>query len=179
MSGSVGLDVGNRKLFDNFLIDEAAAVFETQHIFAGSDRLDYLQDMLLDLSLRYEWQLEAWAVFPNHYHFVGRSPGDATTLTRFLKHLHGKSSIDANRWDAKAGRQVWFKFWDTRLTYHRSYLARLNYVHQNAVHHGLVKTASAYRWCSARWFERTCSDAQVRTIYSMPIDDLNEIDVEL
>jgi len=31
---------------------------------------------------------------------------------------------------SKGGRTVWFQFWDTKLTYERSYLARLNYVHQ-------------------------------------------------
>jgi putative transposase len=61
-------------------------------------------------------------------------------------------------------------FWETRLTHQRSYLARLNYVHQNAVRHGLVKVASLYPWCSAGWFEQTASRAQVRTIYGIAGD---------
>jgi hypothetical protein len=35
----------------------------------------------------------------------------------------------------------------------KSWLARLNYVHQNAVKHGLVPIAHQYPWCSAPWFE--------------------------
>ena len=35
----------------------------------------------------------------------------------------------------------------------KSYLARLNYVHQNPVKHGLVRVANQYRWCSAAWLE--------------------------
>src|ERR1700689_3090201 len=31
--------------------------------------------------------------------------------------------------------------------------ARLHYVHRNPVHHGLVRAATAYPWCSAAWFE--------------------------
>jgi hypothetical protein len=30
--------------------------------------------------------------------------------------------------------------------------ARLHYVHQNAVKHGLVQQANQYRWCSAAWW---------------------------
>jgi hypothetical protein len=39
---------------------------------------------------------------------------------------------------------VWYNFRDTRLTYEKSYLARLNYVYQNAVKHGLVPVANQY-----------------------------------
>ena len=78
-----------------------------------------------------------------------------------------------NRLDQSPGREVWFNFWDAKLTYERSYLARLNYVHQNAVKHGLVQVANRYAWCSASWFERTASLSAVKTIYSFKTDKLN------
>ena len=43
--------------------------------------------------------------------------------------------------------------WDRELTFEKSYLARLNYVHHNPVHHKLVPVTGEYAWCSARWFE--------------------------
>jgi putative transposase len=76
---------------------------------------------------------------------------------------------------------VWHNFRETRLTYMKSYLARLNYVHQNPVKHGLVRVANEYPWCSAGWFEQTVTPAQVRTIYSFGSDRLNvndDFDVE-
>ena len=54
---------------------------------------------------------------------------------------------------------MWHNFWDTKLTFEKSYLARLNYVHQNAVKHVLVPAANQYRWCSAAWFEQTATRA--------------------
>jgi len=60
----------------------------------------------------------------------------------------------------------------SKITFERSYFARLNYVHQNAVHHGLVRVANQHPWCSAAWFERTATPAQVKTIYSFKIDKL-------
>jgi putative transposase len=77
---------------------------------------------------------------------------------------------------------VWHNYWETRLTYQRSYLARLNYVHQNPVKHGLVPVASQYRWCSAAWFERTASTAQVKSIYRFKVDQVrvrDDFDPEL
>ncbi|MGA7274814.1 MAG: hypothetical protein WBX14_08225, partial [Candidatus Udaeobacter sp.] len=67
-------------------------------------------------------------------------------------------------------RKVWHNFWDTKLSYQKSYLARLNYVHQNAVKHGLAQLASQYPWCSARWFEGVASPAMVRSIYRFKTD---------
>ena len=73
-------------------------------------------------------------------------------LDRFLKHLHGNAARKLNDMDDTIGRDVWYNFWETKLTYERSYLARLNYVHQNPVKHGLVRVANQYQWCSAAWF---------------------------
>jgi len=38
--------------------------------------------------------------------------------------------------------------------------------------HGLVANAAMYPWCSAGWFERTASPAQVNKIYGVKIDGL-------
>ena len=89
-----------------------------------------------------------------------------------LAQLHRKTAAWVNRLDAAKGRHVWHNFWETKLTYERSYLARLNYCHQNAVKHEVVNIANQYRWCSARWLERTASAAQVKTIYGFPVTEL-------
>ena len=147
-----------------------------QHFFHGEERLDLLEGKLLELARQYEWHPEAWAVFSNHYHFVAHSPPKADGLKNFLRELHAETATSINRLDGSAGRQVWFNYWETQLTYERSYFARLNYVHQNAVKHGLVPVANQYRWCSAAWFEKTATPAQVGTIYSFKIDRLRVLD---
>jgi putative transposase len=135
--------------------------------------LSLLEDELLTLALRYHWQLEAWAVFVNHYHFVARGHAQEGRLDKFLKHLHSNTARKVNQLDDRGGRSVWHNFWDTKLTYERSYLARLNYVHQNAVRHGLVSVSNQYPGCSASWFELTVSPAMGKTIYSFKVDKLN------
>jgi len=122
------------------------------------------------------WQLEAWAVFPNHYHFVAHSPerdDGAKGLSTMLAQLHRKTAIWVNGLDDAKGRHVWHNFWETKLTYERSYLARLNYCRQNAVKHGVVRVANQYRWCSAAWFERTATAAQVKTVYGFRVDEMS------
>ena len=142
-----------------------AATYFKAHHFRGSKRLEVLQRGLFTVTAKYGWALEAWAVFSNHYHFVAKSPEDPSTLEAMLGMLHVKLSGWVNKLDATPGRKVWHNYRETQLTYERSYLARLNYTHQNPVRHGLVTKASEYPWCSASWFERHTTKAMAESIY--------------
>ena len=153
-----------------------AGTYLKQHFFKGDEWLTCLERMLLSLARQYGWNLEAWAVFSNHYHFIAQSPPDASTLKRFLSRLHTQTAIAVNQRDGTPGRKVWFNFWDLRLTFEKSYLARLHYVHANAVRHKLVLAANQYLWCSAAWFKRTATAATVKTIYGFKIDRLEMLD---
>jgi putative transposase len=121
---------------------------------------------LLNTAEKHSWKLQAWAVFPNHYHFVAISPGDAPSLRTLIQELHSLTAREINRLDRTPSRKVWFEYWDSRITFEKSYFARLSYVHQNAIHHGLVSLARDYPWCSAAWFERTANTGLYRTIAS-------------
>jgi putative transposase len=153
-----------------------AGTYLKAHYFYAPQRLDVLHRGLLSVTRDFSWDLEAWAVFSNHYHFVAHSPRnseDASSLSQMLGLLHARTAGWINRLDGEPKRKVWHNFWDTKLTYEKSYLARLNYVHQNAVKHGLVPVANQYQWCSARWFEQIASPAMVRSIYRFKIDQLS------
>jgi len=150
-----------------------AGTLHKQRIFDSPAKLDLLERLLLSLAKECHWQLEAWAILSNHYHFVARGAPDSIPMKDFLRELHSRSARSINDSDDAKARTVWHNCWDTRLTFQHSYLARLNYVHQNPVRHGLVALANQYRWCSAAWFERIASPAQVKTIYSMKIDKVN------
>ena len=136
-----------------------AGTLHKQRLFDTPAKLDLLERMLLSVAKKYVWQLEAWAALVNHYHFVARGAPDSKPMREFLRELHSRAAIELNRMDGVEGRTVWHNFRDTRLTYQYSYLARLSYVHQNAVKHGLVPVANQYPWCSAAWFERVASPA--------------------
>jgi putative transposase len=144
-----------------------ASTLHKKHLFVGDERLRYLETSIFHYARLHSWNLEAWAVFPNHYHLIAVSPDltdpDAgrAALTAFLKQLHSETARGLNRIDNTAGRQVWFQFRDTCLTYEKSYYARLNYVHNNPVKHGLVARAELYPYCSARWFQ-TSADPSFR-----------------
>lgn len=161
------------RLSDNAVYFVTAATLHKQLLFEAPDKRDLLERHLLTMAKTFGWQLEAWAVFANHYHFVARGNPVSKNLRELIHDLHGVTARELNLMDNVKNRQVWFNFYDTRLTVQHSYLARLNYVRQNAVKHKLVPVANQYRWCSAGWFERVASPAQIKTIYRLKIDRVN------
>jgi putative transposase len=96
-----------------------AATYLKAHHFESARRLRVLQRGLLTVAAQFGWQLEAWAVFSNHYHFVGHSPenaDDASGLTATLRVLHVKTAEWVNKLDKTPKRKVWYNFRETRLT---------------------------------------------------------------
>jgi putative transposase len=143
--------------------------------FAGPERLTLLRDRLHALAAHYGWRLEAWAVLANHYHIVAHSPAaedNAESLRRWLTHLHADTARAVNRLDSTPGRQVWQNYRETLLTFEKSYLARLHYTHTNPVHHGLVRVAADYAWCSAAEFAAATTPAWQQTIASFSFTEI-------
>jgi putative transposase len=152
------------------------------HRLADSSMKDWFETTLFDLVEEYGWRLEAWCVLSNHYHVVAHSPEgvkSAESLRTMVQKLHSLTTKELNRRENRPGRtRLWQNYRETHVTYQRSYLARLNYVHQNAVHHGLVRDASHWKWCSAKKFKESVSPAWLKTIASFNYDEIAAEDGE-
>ncbi len=117
------------QLSENGAYFVTAGTYLKAHHFRTPQRLEVLERGLLTVTRDFSWELEAWAVFSNHYHFVAHSRSDsknASSLSQMLGILHTRTAGWINQLDKTPGRKVWHNFWDTRLTYQKSYLARLN-----------------------------------------------------
>jgi len=140
----------------NLLQDDAVKQFVLQTLF---DRADLLG-----------WEMQAWAILHNHYHFIAQSPKDSSTLSKLIRQLHSITAIEINKLEGVSGRQVWHNYWDTCLTYEKSYLARLHYVHMNPVKHGLVDNPMDYPYCGYRWFIEQGDNELKNMVFNQPID---------
>ena len=148
-----------------------------KHLFRTTSRLDALSGGLIKYAKKHGWRLQAWAVFSNHYHFVGLSPAEgAENLESFMREFHSRSARWVNHEDGVTGRQVWHNYWETHLTFENSYFARLNYVHSNAVKHGLVTEPKKYPWCSAGWLEKNTPKSFRETLESFKTDRVKVAD---
>ncbi len=97
-----------------------------------------------------------------------------------IRKLHALATMELNRWENQPGRtRLWQNFRETHLTHQKSYLARLHYVHQNAVHHQLVAVGSDWKWCGAGKFKKAVVPAWVETISSFKYDEIAASDGDI
>jgi putative transposase len=87
-----------------------AATYQKFLHFSTSDRLQHLHDTLLQLAKNYNWELQAWAVLANHYHFIAQSPSDPKNLPAFLSQLHTTTARYINEQDNTPSRKVWYQY---------------------------------------------------------------------
>lgn len=68
------------RLSDHGTYIVTAGTLHKEHLFRRPECLDLLESAILRCAKRFGWQLEAWAVFSNHYHFVAHAEADAQDL---------------------------------------------------------------------------------------------------
>ncbi len=152
------------------------AILHNQHLLKEERKKQLLLEALLERSELLGWSIEAWAILNNHYHFIAKAPEKVGTLSKLIRQVHSITAIQLNRWDNASSRQVWFNYWDSCLTYEKSYLARLHYIHMNPVKHGLIDDAFNYPFCSYRWFTEQGDSDLKEQVFKQPTDHLHVVD---
>jgi putative transposase len=157
----------------NALYIVTAATYQKLRLFDTPAKRDFMVQKLFEEADRQEWRLEAWAVMANHYHFVARASSDPAALRAMIQALHSRSAIGLNAMNEEHRQRVWYQYWDSCITYERSYFARLNYVHTNPVKHGIVANAGDYPWCSMAWFLRNADENHRRSVLAACSDGIS------
>ncbi len=152
------------------------SIYQKQNLMQESKYKEFFLKTLFEKANLFGWQMEAWSALNNHYHFISQAPTDSTSLPKWVQQVHSITAIQFNRWDNTPGRHVWQNYWDTCLTYEKSYLTRLRYVHENPVKHGLVENAAEYPYCSYKWFIEQGDNDLTEKVMSQPIDKVNVFD---
>lgn len=150
-----------------------SGTYKKARFLDSTEKLDFVLKTLFSTADEFGWRLEAWAIMKNHYHFIATPPDDPTTLKRFIQKFHSVTSIEINKMDGVRGRKVWFQYWDSLITFEKSYLARLNYVHHNPVRHRIVEDARTYPWCSAAWFAEKAPVEFRKKVIEAKVDKIN------
>ena len=96
------------------------------------------------------WTLEDWVILHNHYHLMANAPENAETLSAIIRDIHKFTAmwLKKNIPKTKSVEKIWWNYWDTCITYEKSYFARLNYIWFNPVKHKLVEKAEDWKFGS-------------------------------
>ena len=149
------------------------ATYKKRSLLNTHDKLAHFQGILFERLLKAGWTLGAWAILSNHYHFIAQAPANPANLSSMIRAIHSISGKYINSLDNTPGRRVWYNYWDTCITSEVSYLARLHYVHMNAVKHGIVDNSEDYPFCSYRWFITQANPNFSKRVFSQPFETVN------
>ena len=149
-----------------------AACYEHKHIPGKSYlRMSDCESGVLAVCEEFSESIYSWCILPNHYHVLVRT-SQIKDLRYGLGLFHGRSSFKWNGEDDSRGRQVWHNCFERRIKSERHFYASLNYVLNNAVHHGYVERWQDWSWSNAEeYLERVGIDRATEIWREYPILD--------
>lgn len=159
------LKTPSRKLHEKGTYAVTGETTKKAHLLDKPEKLDLVQKILIDLTLEFKWELQAWSIFSNHYHILISSK-IPENLDRFIESFHNKTTEILNSFDSTEKRKVWAQYSVNRIVMQASHYAFLNFIHYNSIKHGLGPNAATYRWCSAGWFQTVNDPDYVKKIRS-------------
>jgi putative transposase len=98
------------------------------------------------------WRIDDWVILNDHYYLMLESPdytvkgSGPKTIADFMNNFHRFTAlwIRKNNNSFKNVKRIFNNYWDTCITYERSYFARINYLYFNPVKHGYVDHPAKY-----------------------------------
>ncbi|HKQ38514.1 MAG TPA: hypothetical protein VJ063_10585 [Verrucomicrobiae bacterium] len=149
-----------------------AACYEHQaYIGYSTERLRSFCDQLMCAINESSGSIHGWCVLPNHYHAIIETADLPLTLSALGK-LHGRTSFTWNKEEKAQGRKVWYRCVERSMRNERHRWATLNYIHNNAVHHGYVPRWQDWPFSSAaEYLDRIGADKAREIWHKYPVLD--------
>ena len=114
-----------------------------QHLWFDNERKQILFDALDTWFKEFQWAMDTWVIFGNHYHLLLWSH-QGKDLSTIIGKIHGRSATLLNKLDSCKGRQVWWNYWDRCIRNEKDHLAFLSYILWNPVKHKIVEQPDEY-----------------------------------
>jgi putative transposase len=150
----------------------SAACYEHQHIIGKScERMNECEQQILEACEKLSLEIYAWCILPNHFHILLKT-SEIKMLRKEIGLFNGRTSFKWNGEDNARGRTVWRNCFERKIKSERHFFASLNYVLNNAVHHGYVEFWQDWIWSSAgQYLEKTGRDKALAIWREYPILD--------
>ncbi len=127
-----------------------AAIYNKRHLMKDEGVKYAVIEVMFESFKRLHWKIEDWVLLDNHYHLMADAPENAKTLSCVINNFHRFSAlrIKKNVDPACSLDRIWYNYYDTCMTYEKSYFARLNYIWNNPVKHGYVEKPEEWKFGS-------------------------------
>ncbi len=142
-----------------------AACYEHKPIIGTSpERMSECETAVIELCAMFATAIYAWCFLPNHFHVL-LSTARMSEVRAELGRFNGRSAFKWNGEDDARGRKVWHNCFERKMRSERHFFASLNYVLNNAVHHGHAEKWQEWPWSNAAKYLETMGEAEAKRIW--------------
>lgn len=151
-----------------------ASTYQKLHHFSTKFAKQILLESIIKGFSKGDWHLEDWVILDNHYHLIVNSPENAVDLPKIIRDIHRFTTLKLRKTfpDLEQKKRIWYNYWDTCLTYERSYFARINYTWFNPVKHFLINDPVKWEFGSYYYRFRENEDAVRELVRNYPFDKI-------
>ncbi len=127
-----------------------ATTYKKNHYFITDESKQILLDSILKTFSKFNWIVEDWVILDNHYHLMVEVKDNPKDLSNIIRNIHRYTAIEVKKHNklAKHAEKIWYNYWDTCITFEKSYWPRLNYIWFNPVKHGYVNDPKDWKFGS-------------------------------
>ena len=125
---------------------------------------------------KYHWTIDDWVLLDDHYHIMFQADVKGEhTIAELINNFHKFSSlyIRKNLSPSKLPEHIFYNYWDTCITFERSYFTRINYIYMNPVKHGYVLHPEDYPFGSYYYRFKNKSENLTKILKEFPSDRLD------
>ena len=124
--------------------------FDRKKILTEAENLHLLWDTLFAVKARYEFNLNAYVILPDHFHWIITIPGESLNFSKIMLNFKWNYSMNYKKLNRQNREiHIWQRgFWDHIIRDEKDYRNHLDYIHWNPVKHGYVENPSEWEWSS-------------------------------
>ena len=153
----------------------SARTYQKIHFFDTDAAKQMLAESILSEFAKHNWEIEDWVVLDNHYHLMANSNDNPDTLCDIIRNIHRFTSMEIRKMNflAKQADKIWYNYWDTCITFEKSYWTRLNYIWFNPLKHGYVDDPKDWKFGSYYYRYDQKADEMKEIVQKYPWDKLD------
>ncbi len=150
------------------------ATYQKKHYLESDEAKAKTIEYMFKSFEHFGWTIEDWILLNNHYHLMADAPEKAETLGQVINNFHKYSAlwIKKNLFPEITNEKIWHNYWDTCITYEKSYFSRINYIWFNAVKHQYVEDAKDWKFGSFYYRFKNLENVK-EIVEQYPYDRLN------
>jgi putative transposase len=155
-----------------------ASTYLKRHYFKDDPAKEIVLNSIIKGFSDLDWKIDDLVILDNHYHLMVQASEEASNLSKIVQNIHKFTALRLKKYNPSLENvgKIWFNYWDTCITYEKSYFARINYIWFNPVKHGYVDDALKWRFGSyySRMKQNEIFAKEIKRKY--PFDRINVMD---